>query len=369
MNYLDKFLQPQSLENLQMLKYLLWFSLFVLIPYLSLISGFTLISAYYYKKSIVKKDTKYRTYASLIINSVTTNKISIVGFGVLPIISIALILFQFLQTSNNNVNGLVFLSLILFLGGVVLVYLYKHSLNFEVITSDLVTENQNNYLKKNLIDNYKYKSNRINNYYPLWGAFLVLSAVFLFFAAIKVVTVNDLSKTEILNSVLSIDSLMYFLTYILFSMLISFSFLSFIGNKISLSIDLKFYEKTKASIQKSNLIILIGFALFLLINLVFSPISTLSNGLFLNFVLTILVLVLILIQTYLSLKNSVEYKNSIFFFTLLLTVLFVYGSVAKFSTATQQKVDKVVNSFTTYNEELKKTLSTDTIKVDLTKKK
>ena len=163
--------------------------------------------------------------------------------------------------------------------------------------------------------------------------------------------------------------MVYFLTFVLFSMLISFSFLSFIGNKISLSIDLNFYEKTKASVQKSNLIILIGFSLFLFINLVFSPISTLSNGLFLNFVLTILVLVLILIQTYLSLKNSVEYKNSIFFFTLLLTVLFVYGSVAKFSTATQQKVDKVVNSFTTYNEELKKTLSTDTIKVDLTKKK
>lgn len=369
MDYLDKFLHPQSLENLQLFKYLLGFCLFVLIPYLSLISGFTLFSAYYYRKSVINKDTKLRTYASLLINSVTTNKISILGFGVLPIIGIVLILVQYLQNTNANINGLVLLSLILFLVGIVLIYFYKHSLNYEVITSDLLTENQNNSLKTSLIDNYRNKSNIINNYYPLWGAFFVLSSVFLFFAAIKIVTVNDLSRIEILNSVLSVDSLVYFLTFISFSILISLTLLSFIGDKIAQGIDVKFYEKNKSTLNKVSLILQICFSLLLLLNLVFSPTATLSNNLFLIFVLSIFVVALILIQTYLSIKSDVEYKNSIFFFTVLLTILFVSGSVSKFSTATLQKVDKVANQYITYEDEQKKALSVDTIKVDVKKNK
>ncbi len=368
MNYLDKFLQPQSLENITMLKYLLWFSLFVLIPYLSIVSGFTLISAYYYKKGVIKNDSKYRNYASLIINSVTTNKFSILGFGVLPIISIVLILFHYLQ-NTKDIEGLVIISLILFLFGVTLVYFYKHSINFEVITSDLSNENKSNPLTTNLFDNYKYKSQIINNYYPLWGAFFILSSVFLLFAAIKVVTIVDLSNSMILKSVLSIDSLVYFLSFLSFSMVISLSLLSFIGNKYAHNMDLQFYAKTKGGREKVSLIIQICFSLLLLISLLFSPTTMLSNILFINFILTIFVLALILIQTYLSIKNNTEYNNSIFFFTLILTVLFISGSVAKFSTSTQQKVDKVVNQYILYDAELTKKLSSDTIKVDIKKDK
>ena len=117
MEILENIALPQSALHIELLSYLIVLTLLLLLPYISVLFGSTLLSVMFNRKGRVYANNTYIKFSKNLIDLVTFNKSAAIGFTILPILSLAFIYTQLLQNTGANVyNNIIFAIVILFSG-------------------------------------------------------------------------------------------------------------------------------------------------------------------------------------------------------------------------------------------------------------
>ena len=110
MEFLDKFVIPQSLEHIELLHYLAALVLFIFIPFISIVFGSTLLSLYYKRKGNKEGNDKYINFAKDLVSKLTVNKNVGIVLGIVPLITITIIYAQLLHSASNLSISYLFIS-------------------------------------------------------------------------------------------------------------------------------------------------------------------------------------------------------------------------------------------------------------------
>ena len=102
MEFLEKFVIPQSSEHLQLLHYLAMLIFFLFVPFISMVFGGTFLSLFYRHKGLKENNKNYLTFAKEIIEVVTVSKSLGVILGIVPVLTTVLIYSQLLHLSNTT---------------------------------------------------------------------------------------------------------------------------------------------------------------------------------------------------------------------------------------------------------------------------
>lgn len=128
MEWLKNIALPQSAEHIELLGYMFMIVLLLFIIFSGIILWGTLLSIYLKKKESKNLDAKYRRLSKEIMDIVLFNKTTGIMFCVLPIMTIIIIFAQLFQSQNNSNLDFLAYSLILLLISLLLIYSYKNSL-------------------------------------------------------------------------------------------------------------------------------------------------------------------------------------------------------------------------------------------------
>ena len=127
MDILQNLVFPQSPTNILLLKYLLFLTLLLLLPYLSVMLGTTLFSVIHFNKGKKTGSREYLVFANELIDLFTVNKGMSISLGVIPILSIMFIFGQLLLGSSLSVTSVLVFAIILMIIAIIYIYTYKFS--------------------------------------------------------------------------------------------------------------------------------------------------------------------------------------------------------------------------------------------------
>jgi len=113
MDVLKDIVFPQSPTHILLLKYLLFLTLLILLPYLSVLLSTTLFSAMHFNKGKSTGNRDYLVFANELIDMFTANKVMSISLGLIPLLSIIFILGQLLLNSSLNVTSHLFFAFII----------------------------------------------------------------------------------------------------------------------------------------------------------------------------------------------------------------------------------------------------------------
>lgn len=359
MNFLDNLVLPQSAEHLQLLNYLLALSLLVLIPYLAVLLGFTFISAIFYRKGISSSNEEYLKISKLLIDSVTFNKVMVLGFGFIPLITTGLILVQVLYLSGVHVENYFYISIISFIVSFLFIYSFKHSLGIYLVTKT-VSNNQSD----EIVKDYAEKTKHINKKYPAWGLFFLLISVYFLTSGIQLSTNNILWGTDynFFSSLLSFSTIFYFLAFLSLSVLLSYSVFIFLLKKNENDFTENYLQEFSKTGLSGVLISVITYTLFITLRLVFTPYSGLSFDYFLLMIFTFVFLLIIANQSYNMLKElKLKSVNSVLFVTVIVILLSVVQNTSAFSISSNREITKIADKYLIYQDEFKQSLGITTV--------
>jgi cytochrome c len=358
MNFLDNLVIPQSAEHLQLLNYLLAISMLVLIPYLAILLGFSFLSANFYKKGLNEQKDDFFKIAKILIDSVTFNKVMIFGFGLIPLISTGLILVQVLYLTKLHIENYFYFSVILFLLAIVFIYSYKHSLSLYLVTKKLAGEDTDDY-NEEIVKDYNERTKKINYNYPIWGVLLIIGSIYFLMAALQLAANNLVwnTTTSFWAVVFSINSLVYFLSFLALSLLLTFSLFILLLNKNEKYLSKEFLPKLAKTGLNGNLIAVVVYLLVITLKVFFTPLSGLSLDHYLLLILTFLFLAIFANQIYGMLKNNkLESVNSALFIVIIVVLLSVVQNTSAFSVSTNKEVINISEKYLVYQDEFKQSM-------------
>ncbi|MGA8263007.1 MAG: hypothetical protein WB779_01040, partial [Ignavibacteriaceae bacterium] len=130
MEFLEKFVIPQSSEHLQLLHYLAMLIFFLFVPFISMVFGGTFLSLFYRHKGVKENHKNYLTFAKEIIEVVTVSKSLGVILGIVPVLTTVLIYSQLLHLSNTTSVIYLSVSFLLIILALIFIYTYRYSTKF-----------------------------------------------------------------------------------------------------------------------------------------------------------------------------------------------------------------------------------------------
>ena len=122
MEFLEKFVIPQSSEHLQLLHYLAILIFFLFVPFISMVFGGTFLSLFYRRKGLKENNSNYLAFAKEVIELTTISKSVGIILGIVPILTEILIYSQLLHLGNTT--GVVYLSCSFLLVIIALIFIY-----------------------------------------------------------------------------------------------------------------------------------------------------------------------------------------------------------------------------------------------------
>ncbi|MCH8326882.1 MAG: hypothetical protein IIB83_10045, partial [Bacteroidetes bacterium] len=137
MEFLDKFVIPQSLEHIKLLHYLATLVLFLFVPFISLVFGSTVLSLHFRKKGTSESDKGLICLAKDLVEMFTVSKNVGIVLGIIPVITLMLIYSQLLHSTSNTAVTYLFISSILIIVSFIFIYTYRYSMSFNLIFNSL----------------------------------------------------------------------------------------------------------------------------------------------------------------------------------------------------------------------------------------
>lgn len=359
MEFLDKLVLPQSAEHLELLHYLSILLLAILIPYLSLILGGTVLSLKYLRQYYVKQNKFFLRFSKDALKIVSVNNLTALALGILPLITMVLIFSQIFHKTNTHYTTDLFLSFLFVTVGLLFIYTFR--LTFSL---DLVLRNINQEVLPDISkDDYKTFKNSSAKILPRYGYFGI---VFLFFgiwilsgvlASASNYAVNQ--SVNFITMLFSVNTIVYLLLFISFSFALTGSFILFyvfFWNKENYEFEeayKEFFIKINSNlVYKSSLIIpvLMLFYIYLI------PKIYLSGNVF-TFSLFVLLLVLIAISLnhYILYKDKISYSPLVFFFLVLAVFSLITQKEILIKNATESNAIILSNEYNKILAELKGT--------------
>ena len=321
MEFLDKFVIPQSLEHINLLHYLATLVLYIFIPFISIVFGSTLLSLVYKRKAHKTSDSRLNTLSNDLISMFTVNKNVGIILGIVPLFTLTIIYAQLLNSAENNSISYLFIASLLMIVALIFIYTYRYSVSFNLIFNsikDFKTKDSqvNNEIKK--LDKTTKKLSLNTGHY---GLILLTLSVWFYLAGLNLALYTELSVTHsLLEALFSINVLSRLLFFVTFAMGITgsailFRFFFWEGGVKNLDKEYKILVKTVAI--KTSFYFLALVPLFLIIYLATLPKTSLSTSVFVYSGLVIFGLFVCYNVLYSLTKEEKVSSNGLLFFVLI----------------------------------------------------
>lgn len=360
MDFLENAVLPQSAHHMVLLKYLLALTFLIVLPYFTLLIGSSLLSVYYNSKSKRSDNTYYSKFSKQLIDLVTFNKSMSFGFGVVPILSAIFCYAQLLHMTDSGVPQNIFISLIFFLTGIVLIYTYKYSSHINDILGKIKESDEES-------DIYKLKAAKLLNKTGKYGLVLLLVSAYLFIGSIELAI--DSSRwgedSSLLGIILSINTLTYFLYFIAASISVTSAVLLYFyfrPNYDWQENDLNYKNFVKKFALTRGLIATLILPALIVLNVFVTPAVALNGIVFGSIVIILFIVLLIANLFYLMLKESnTKFSSSVIYLFVILFTFLVIKEQAAFSTSTQNQFQKLSANYEEYRVKLNEELGIETV--------
>lgn len=357
MDIIKDIIHPQSSTNILLLKYLLFISLLILLPYLSVMIGSTLFSVLHFRKGNNLKNKQKFVFAKEMIDLFTINKSMTFSLGIVPLISITFIYGQLLYNSGISLTSNLFFALLLLITALIYIYTYKYTfklknlfnlINFQNVEDEAVVQEYEGL--KNSNTNLLSKSGIIGLLLLFVVSYIVIGTL-----QISLDSARWVEGASLINIIFSVNTLLYFLFYISFSIAITSSVVIYkyfkSGNN---SYDKEYLEYAKNFALKTGLIFTFIQPLLYVLTTISTPQNSLSFNLFVAVVAVLGLMLIISIVFYLMYKESkTGLGGSAVLLFLILTSVIIYKDQLAFDTTSQLQVKNLVKEHELYIADVK----------------
>jgi cytochrome c len=340
MDILENIVYPQSPIHIQLLQYLLFLTLLILLPYISVLLGTTFFSYVHFRKGQQQGNREYLIFANELIDIFTVNKVMSITLGLVPVLSLMFIFGQLLLNSSLSVNSHILFILILFIAALISIYTYKYSFRlkniFNLVNPEKIEEN---HLVKEF-EGLKLSNSKTLQKSALFGFILLLVISYLLIGVLQ--TVSDGSKwidgNSIFGIIFSTSTLLNFLFFISFSLTLTTAALIFKNFKSDSKEKTKNYSNLVKSFSlKTGLIFSSLQPLLFVVSILSSPKSALSFELFIVVLISLILMVVVSIFFYTMYKESkTNLGGSLVLILLIMMATIVYKDSIAFNTTNKK---------------------------------
>lgn len=348
MNFLDKMVIPQSLENLILLKYILTLALIIFLPFVGLLLISSFVSLFFNLVGRKYLKEHYIKFSKEIIDIVAASKSILLVLGVIPAISLILAYSQLLHASKIYIEGSLMFALMLLITAVFLIMNYKYTFNLDQIlkfargqkveaSGPPVNTEEEEKIKHFLEENLKR-----NKKSGIWGVSLLFVSTFIILSSIQMS--YDPSKwsekISIFTIIFSLKGIIKYIYFLLASLALAsgatlFYYFRFKGKDPS---DSSYFVFVKKISVWTGIISVAALPLFVLINLLMTPQSAVSISLFtLTAVILIILFAAIHLYYILVKKWSNTYSAYLFYILILFFAISVIIDQTSFSYSTKKQ--------------------------------
>lgn len=336
MEFLDKFVIIQSADNLNLLYYILILAYLILLPFLCLVSGASVLSLIYNRKGRKTNNSYYIKFSTDLINLALFNKTIIVTLGVVPVISILFSYLQLFHNYNTAISGWAFFMLVLITTGLILLYIYKY-------TSQINSLIENAGASEEIIS-FKQGNTRLNRKSAWWGVILIYLSLLLISACIEYSygNVHLDQNTDFFTSLFSLPVLLKFILVIILSFALTSAgilFYYFNLKKESAEYEKEYLEFVGKKSLTIGIISVIALPMLIVLHLLLLPYFTITGTTFSISLVIVLLLLLSVHYYYVMIKErSKTYITHIVFIIILITSLIVIQDQNSYKTSSQKQV-------------------------------
>ena len=354
MDILHNLVYPQSPNHIELLQYLFFLTLLLLLPYLSVLIGTTLFSLMHFRKGKKLNNRKSFVFAKEVIDIFTRNKVMSIGLGIAPMLSLTFVLAQLLFSSKLNPTPDLFFTLILFIAALVYIYIYKYSFTLKNIFTIVNVQDITNQNLVNEFESLKESNSKLLSKSGLIGFVLLLIVAYLLIAVLSfIVTKADVNSFYSL--ILSPSAILYFLFYIAFSISITTAAIIYKYFKHSEeNYDPDYLTYVKNFTLKTGLIFTTVQPLLFVLYILASPNISLNFGIFVAGAIVLLFMLVISIQYYLMYKDSkMHLGGSTVFIFLILFAALIYKDQLAFDTKNSVSVNEQEKEYLAFASKVK----------------
>lgn len=357
MDILKNIVSPQSPTNVLLLKYLLFLTLMILLPYLSVIISTTLFSIMHFAKGKKTGNRNYLIFSSELVGMFTKNKLMALALGVLPLLSLMFLFSQLLLSADVNVNSNLLFTLILLIVALIYLYTYKYSFRLKNIFNLVnIEEAANNNLVKEFEDFQKSNSKLLSKSGTI-GFILLVIVVYLLVGVLQLVTDSSkwISDNSIFHILFSTNTLIYFLFFISFSFAITCAVIIFkYFRREAEPRDKDYLEYVKTFSLKTGLIFTFIQPLLFVLSVLSIANSSLSFSIFIAAGIALGLMLIISIIFYIMYKESKTNLggSAVFVFLLLFSVI-IYKDQLAFDTTSKTVIRELNQEYELYVTKIK----------------
>lgn len=321
MEFLDKLVLPQSSEHLELLHYISILLMTILIPYLSLIFGGTILSLNYFRKSYLKSNSTFLQFAKDVLQIVSVNNLTAVALGILPLFTLILIYSQIFHKTGTHYTTDLFLAFLFITVGLLFIYTFRITFSLDLIFKNVEEDSVPEISKQDFVK-IKSSSAKILPRYGYFGIVFLIAGIWILMGVLtSAANFEYWQPGSFISMLFSLKTIVYLLLFISFSFALTGSFVLFY---------VFFWDRENFQLEgnyreffiKINSRLVYYSSLFIPVLLLFYiyliPRIYLSGNVFtFSFLVLILVLVALSLNHYILNKFKINYNPLVFFFLIL----------------------------------------------------
>ncbi len=338
MNLLDKLVIPLSPEHITLLHYISMLIFFLFVPFISIVLGGTILSIFYKNKGLKENNNLYLRFSRDIIDIVTINKSIGIMLGIMTLVTTILIYVQLFHDANLiSVNyfawAFVFITL-----GLILIYTYRYSSSFSDLFNSIHDYKTDDESVSEELEKYRISSRKLSFKAGRFGLAFLIIGIWFFVAGVTLAfSPAEWSDESILSVLFSWEIISRLIPFLLTAAAftgatILFSYFYWDGGKKNITDEYKIFAKKIAiNLTAVSTVVL---PIFLLVDLIVLPDSSLSGGVFAYSAISLLLLFLGYHYLYVMYKHSSVQASTKYGLYIFLVVLFtIFASIIADQTA------------------------------------
>lgn len=357
MDILQNIVYPQSPSHILLLKYVLFLTLLLLLPYLSVMLSTTLFSIMHFSKGKKSGNREYLIFANELIDMFTVNKGMSLTLGIVPLMSLMFILSQLLLDSELNVTSHLFFALLLLIAALIYIYTYKFSFRLKNIFNLVnISETTDNNLVQEFEGLQKSNSKLLTNSGKI-GFILLAVVAYILIGVLQIILDPSrwLLENSFWNLLLSTNTFLYFIFYLTFSFSITCGAIIFkyfkSGQKEH---SVSYLNYVKQFSLKTGLIFTSIQPLLYVVTVISSPKLSLSFPWFISAAIILFLMLLVSVMFYQMYKesNTKLGGSTVLVFLILLSTI-IYKDQLAFDTASEIQIHNLNKEYILFADKIK----------------
>jgi cytochrome c len=226
MEFLDNLVLPQSLEHIRLINYLLILIFLLFIPYIGVLLVTSVLSVIYRSKGRREGNENFTEFSAALIRVPTLNKSIGVILGIIPLLTITLMIAQILHRANTFILEFLLVAFLLGSIGIILIYTYRYSFDFEGIYNRITPQIGD----KDLLEELKRTSGgstRLAAKSGLWGIGLLFFGLWFLLSAVTMILHPSLWEKDAIFVLFDWRVILYAFQFLALSCAITGAFILF----------------------------------------------------------------------------------------------------------------------------------------------